>query len=102
MASQTLDHTVTDNRVAVRTALVVLAVERAVASGLVSAFGEAFMTANCPGEPLILPPGPAFSIWNVIIAIAYSVWAWPRRQPDLEIRNRLATPPLMVTVGFSL
>ena len=104
MASHTLDPTVTDNRVAVRTALVVLAVGQAVASGLVSAFGGAFTTANRPGEPLIVPPGPAFSIWNVIIAIsiAYSIWAWPHRQPDLDIRNRLATPLLMVTAGFSL
>jgi hypothetical protein len=104
MASQTLDRAVTDNRVGVRTALVVFAVGQGVASGLVGAYGGAFTTANRPGEPLIVPPGPAFSIWSVIIAIsiAYSVWAWPRRQPDLEIRNRLATPLLMVTVGFSL
>jgi hypothetical protein len=104
MASQTLDRTVTDNRVVVRTALVVFAVGQAVASALVAAYGGAFTTANRPGEPLIVPPGPAFSIWSVIIAIsiAYSVWAWPRRQPDLEIRNRLATPLLIVTVGFSL
>jgi hypothetical protein len=104
MASQALDRTVTDNRVTVRTALVVFAVGQAVASGVVGAYGGAFTTANRPGEPLIVPPGPAFSIWGVIIAvsIAYSVWAWPRRQSHLEIRNRLATPLLMVTVGFSL
>ena len=89
---------------AVRTALVVLAIGQAVASALVGAYGGAFTTADRPGEPLIVPPGPAFSIWSVIIVatIAYAIWAWPARQPGLELRNRLARPLLGVTIGFSL
>lgn len=89
---------------AARTVLVVLAVGQAVASALVGAFGGAFTTANRPGEPLIVPPGPAFSIWSVIIVatIAYAIWAWPARQPDAELRNQLARPLVGVTAGFSL
>jgi hypothetical protein len=51
VASQTLDRTNTDNRVALRTALVVFGVGQAVASALVGAYGGAFITADRPGEP---------------------------------------------------
>jgi len=75
-----------------------------VSSALVSAYGGAFQTANRPGEPLIVPPGPAFSIWSVIIALSvgYAIWGWFERQPDLELRNALARPLLVVVAGFSV
>jgi len=87
----------------VRTALVVLAVGQIVSAVLASRFGGSFTTANRPGEPLIVPPGPFFSIWSLIIAlsIGYAVWAWFDRQPDLELRNALARPLLVVVAGFS-
>ena len=60
-----------------RRLLVVAAVGQAVSSALVSVFGGAFTTADRAGEPLIVPPGGAFIIWNVIIAlsIGYAIWA---------------------------
>lgn len=103
MTTTTSSPAVTDTGRPARTALVVLAVGQAVASGLVSAFGGAFTTADRTGEPLIVPPGAFFSFWSVIIAVtvAYAIWAWPARRPDAELRTRLAAPLLVVTAGFS-
>jgi hypothetical protein len=60
-----------------RQLLVVAAVGQAVSAALVSVFGGAFTTADRAGEPLIVPPGATFIIWNVIIApsIGYAIWA---------------------------
>jgi len=93
-----------DRGMAVRTALVVLAVGQAVASGLVSAFGGAFTSADRAGEPLIVPPGPFFSFWSLVIAfsVGYAVWAWPEGRPSRALRDQLARPLLLVTAGFSL
>jgi hypothetical protein len=74
-----------------RRLLVVAAVGQAVSSALVSVFGGAFTTADRAGEPLIVPPGGAFIIWNVIIAlsIGYAIWAESDQRPNLALRNRL-------------
>ena len=87
-----------------RRLLVVAAVGQAVSSVLVSIFGGAFTTADRAGEPLIVPPGWAFSIWSIIIAlsIGYALWAAPDRRPDPELRNRLTRPLLVTCVGFSV
>ena len=89
--------------VLVRTSHVVLAIGQIVSSALVSAYGGAFTAADRPGEPLIVPPGPMFSIWSVIItfSVGYAIWAWFARQPDLELRNALARPLLVVVACFS-
>lgn len=87
-----------------RRLLVLTAVGQAVSSVLASLFGGEFTTADRAGEPLIVPPGGAFSIWGVIIAlsIGYAVWAdWDRR-PDREVRDRLTRPLLVTCVGFSV
>ena len=87
-----------------RAALLVLAVGQVVASVLVGLFGGAFTTADRPGEPLIVPPGPAFSIWSLVMAlcVGYAVWALPAGRADLELRNRLTVPLLVVFAGFSV
>ena len=61
----------------------VTAVGQAVSSALVSVFGGAFTTADRAGEPVIVPPGGAFIIWNVIIAlsIGYAIWVEPASGP---------------------
>jgi hypothetical protein len=87
-----------------RRLLVVAAVGQAVSSVLVSVFGEAFTTAGRAGEPLIVPPGGTFIIWNVIIAlsIGYAVWAESDQRPDVALRNRLTRPLLVTCIGFSV
>jgi hypothetical protein len=87
-----------------RRLLVVAAIGQAVSSVLVSTFGGTFTTADRAGEPLIVPPGWAFTIWSVIIAlsIGYAVWADSDRRPDLDLRNRLTLPLLVTCVGFSV
>jgi hypothetical protein len=87
-----------------RRLLVVAAVGQAVSSALVSVFGGAFTTADRAGEPLIVPPGGAFIIWNVIIAlsIGYAIWAEPDQRPNLALRNRLTRPLLVTCIGFSV
>lgn len=104
MATLIETRTASRNDLLVRTSLVVLAVGQVVSSFLASTYGGSFTTANRPGEPLIVPPGPFFSIWGVIIAISigYAIWAWFARQPDLELRNALARPLLVVVATFSL
>ena len=81
----------------------VLAVGQAVGSALASAYGGRFTTADRAGEPPIVPVGGTFSIWGVIIAVsvAYAIWAFPGRGPDVELRNRLAVPLAVVFVGFN-
>jgi hypothetical protein len=87
-----------------RRLLVVAAVGQAVSSALVSVFGGAFTTADRAGEPLIVPPGGTFIIWNVIIAlsIGYAIWAEPDQRPNLALRNRLTRPLLVTCIGFSV
>jgi hypothetical protein len=87
-----------------RRLLVVAAVGQAVSSVLVSVFGGAFTTADRAGEPLIVPPGRAFIIWNVIIAlsIGYAIWAESDQRPNLALRNRLTRPLLVTCIGFSV
>ena len=87
-----------------RRLLVVAAVGQAVSSALVSVFGGAFTTADRAGEPLIVPPGGAFIIWNVIIAlsIGYAIWAESDQRPNLALRNRLTRPLLVICIGFSV
>jgi hypothetical protein len=87
-----------------RRLLVVAAVGQAVSSALVSVFGGAFTTADRAGEPLIVPPGGAFIIWNVIIAlsIGYAIWAESDQRPNLALRNRLTRPLLVTCIGFSV
>jgi len=87
-----------------RRLLVVAAVGQAVSSALVSVFGGAFTTADRAGEPLIVPPGGAFIIWNVIIAlsIGYAIWAEADQRPNLALRNRLTRPLLVTCIGFSV
>ncbi len=86
-----------------RRLLVIAAVGQAVSSVLVSLFGGAFTTADRAGEPLIVPPGGAFSIWSVIIAlsIGYAIWAESDLRPDPDLRDRLTRPLLVTCVGFS-
>jgi hypothetical protein len=86
-----------------RRLLVVVTIGQAVGSGLVSTFGGAFTTADRAGEPPIVPPGGAFAIWSVIIAlsIGYAVWAASDRRPDPALRDRLTTPLLVTGIGFS-
>lgn len=87
-----------------RRLLVVAAVGQAVSSVLVSTFGGTFTTADRAGEPLIVPPGWAFTIWGVIIALSvgYAIWADSDRRPDPELRDRLTRPLLITCVGFSV
>ncbi|MFL6045887.1 MAG: hypothetical protein ACJ72M_12300 [Propionibacteriaceae bacterium] len=87
-----------------RRLLVLAAVGQAVSSAVVSVFGGAFTTADRAGEPLIVPPGGTFIIWNVIIAlsIGYAIWAEPDQRPNLALRNRLARPLLVTCIGFSV
>jgi hypothetical protein len=87
-----------------RRLLVIAAVGQAVSSTVVSVFGGAFTTADRAGEPLIVPPGGAFSIWGVIIALSvgYAIWADSDRRPDPELRDRLTRPLLVTSVGFSV
>jgi hypothetical protein len=87
-----------------RRLLVIAAVGQAVSSTVVSVFGGAFTTADRTGEPLIVPPGGAFSIWGVIIALSvgYAIWADSDRRPDPELRDRLTRPLLVTSVGFSV
>lgn len=87
-----------------RRLLVVAAVGQAVSSVLVSAYAGAFTTADRAGEPLIVPPGPAFSIWSAIIAlsIGYAVWADSDRRPDPQLWDRLTKPLLVTCLGFPL
>jgi hypothetical protein len=87
-----------------RRLLVVAAVGQAVSSALVSVFGGAFTTADRAGEPLIVPPGGTFIIWNLIIAlsIGYAIWAESDQRPNLALRNRLTLPLLVTCIGFSV
>ena len=87
-----------------RRVLVVAAVGQVASSVLASTYGGAFTTADRAGEPLIVPPGPTFSIWGLIIAlsIGYAVWADSDRRPDPELRAQLTLPLLVTCVGFSL
>ena len=87
-----------------RRLLVIAAVGQAVSSALVSVFGGTFTTADRAGEPLIVPPGGTFIIWNLIIAlsIGYAVWAESDRRPNLALRNRLTLPLLVTCIGFSV
>jgi hypothetical protein len=87
-----------------RPLLVVAAVGQAVSSAVVSAFGGTFTTADRAGEPLIVPPGGTFIIWNVIIAlsIGYAIWAESDQRPNLALRNRLARPLLVTCIGFTV
>lgn len=87
-----------------RRLLVVAAVGQAVSSVVVSLYGGAFTTADRADEPLIVPPGGAFSIWSVIIAlsIGYAIWADSDGRPDPDLRNQLTKPLLLTCVGFSV
>lgn len=87
-----------------RRLLVVAAVGQAASSALVSAFGGAFITEDRAGEPLIVPPGGAFTIWTAIIvlSIGYAIWADSDRRPDPDLRDRLTRPLLVTCLGFSL
>jgi len=87
-----------------RRLLVVAAVGQAVSSALVSVYGGTFTTADRAGEPLIVPPGGTFIIWNVIItlSIGYAIWAEPDQRPNLALRNLLTRPLLVTCIGFSV
>lgn len=93
-----------------RTALVVLAVGQLVSSVLSQLAGSEFQTADRPGEPAIVPPGGAFAIWGLVIALSvgwavwamWAVWAGPAHRPDAALRDRLAVPLLVVFAGFSV
>jgi hypothetical protein len=87
-----------------RRLLVVAAVGQAVGSAVVSVFGGTFTAADRAGEPLIVPPGGTFIIWNVIIAlsIGYAIWAESDQRPSLALRNRLTRPLLVTCIGFSV
>jgi hypothetical protein len=87
-----------------RRLLVVAAVGQAVSSALVSVVGGTITTADRAGEPLIVPPGGTFIIWNVIIAlsIGYAIWAEADQRPNLALRNRLTRPLLVTSIGFSV
>lgn len=86
--------------------LVVAAVGQLVSSTLASRFGGQFTTADRAGEPLVVPPGGAFSIWGLVIAlsISYAVWAdrtAHRSTGGQDLRARLTRPLLVVFLGFS-
>lgn len=87
-----------------RKVLVIAAVGQAVSSFLVTTYAGAFTTADRADEPLIVPPGPTFSIWSAIIAlsIGYAIWADSDRRPDPELRAQLTLPLLVTCVGFSV
>jgi hypothetical protein len=86
-----------------RRLLVIAAIGQAVSSVLASLFGGAFTTADRAGEPPIVPPGGAFTIWSVIIAlsIGYAIWADSDRRPNAALRDRLTRALLVTCIGFS-
>jgi hypothetical protein len=86
-----------------RWALLGLAVAQVVAPVLSQRFGGTFTTADRAGEPPIVPPGWAFSIWGLVevLSLGYAVWALPAHRPDPELRDRLARPLLVVFAGFT-
>lgn len=85
-------------------ALVVLAVGQPVSSILATQLGGAFTTADRAGEPPIVPAGYAFTIWSLIMAVtlAYALWSQRSRRVDPGLVDRLATPLIVVTAGFSV
>lgn len=85
--------------------LIVLAVGQFVASIFPAVFGADFTTSDRPDEPLIVPPGYAFSIWFVIevLSLAYAVWAWSQlRRHDRPVLRRLQVPLAITFAGFSV
>ncbi|MFP5284068.1 MAG: hypothetical protein ACLGIF_11535 [Actinomycetes bacterium] len=89
---------------ALRPLLLVFAIGQVVSPIFSALFGGAFTTADRPGEPPIVPAGYAFSIWGVVeaLSVAWALWSLSDRRPDLELRDRLAAPLLVVFVGFSV
>ena len=87
-----------------RWALLGLALLQVVTPVLSQRFGGEFTTADRAGEPPIVPPGWAFSIWGLVevLALGYAIWALPGRRPDPELRDRLATPLCVVFAGFTV
>lgn len=81
--------------------LLVLAVGQILSSLLVPT-GE-LQNSDRAGEPPIVPPGFAFSIWGLVLALSagYALWALLTRRQGAELRERLAAPLAVVFAGFA-
>ncbi len=85
-----------------RAIVLILAVGQFVSSGL-SGVLAAPQQSGVEYSPLI-PPGPMFSIWGVILILSLA-WAIAQIRPsvrDDEVRQALAPPVIVAFTGFSL
>lgn len=82
--------------------LVVLAVSQILGAALIPT-GD-LQVPDRPGEPAIVPPGYAFSIWGLVLALCtgFAIWALLTRGDGAGLRERLAAPLAVVFVGFSV
>ncbi|MGY6496652.1 MAG: hypothetical protein ACXIUP_00330, partial [Microcella sp.] len=92
-------------RRAARILLVVLAIGQPVSSLLFDLLSDEMMESGAEFSPLI-PPGPWFAIWGLII-VASIAWAIAQVrpstiQPAAGIRDRLVAPLAVVFAGFAL
>jgi hypothetical protein len=88
-----------------RYAVLVLAVGQPVSSLLFDLLSDEMMQSGPEFSPLI-PPGPWFAIWGLII-VASIAWAIAQVRPSTirpatSIRDRLAAPLAVVFAGFAL
>lgn len=88
-----------------RYAVLVLAVGQPVSSLLFDLLSDEMMESGPEFSPLI-PPGPWFAIWGLII-VASIAWAIAQVRPSTirpatSIRDRLAAPLAVVFAGFAL
>lgn len=90
-------------------ALVVLAVGQVVSGGLISTLADSpLMQPDRVGEPLITPPGYAFSIWGLIEAfcLGLALWlVWFRKRADdraVRVVDALTRALLVVFAGFTV
>lgn len=66
--------------------------------------GGEFTSANRSGEPPLTPAGYTFSIWGLIelVSLGLAIFLVLRRKrTDADLVERLATPLLVVFIGFS-
>ncbi|RZS56336.1 hypothetical protein EV141_1794 [Microcella putealis] len=92
-------------RRAARILVVILAVGQPVSSGLFPLLSDEMMQSGARFSPLI-PPGPWFAIWGLII-VASLVWALAQVRPstihrERGIRDRLVLPFSIAFASFAL
>ncbi|UBQ02962.1 hypothetical protein [Curtobacterium sp. TXMA1] len=82
--------------------LLFFAIGQPVSIGISAVVGSSFTRDN-PEGPVLVPPGPAFSIWGLIVTLTgvYSLWQFFART-DAPGRASIAGPLAVAAVGFSV